>query len=106
MQNKDRYRLPAHKRGYDHRRRKARRLYLDENPLCVMCLEDGHIEPATVVDHVVPHLQRAELFWDTANWQSLCKKHHDSTKQREEKRGHAIGCDADGIPLEPNKHWR
>jgi len=24
------------------------------------------------------------LFWDSANWQGLCKPHHDIDKQREE----------------------
>lgn len=25
------------------------------------------------------------LFWDKTNWQSLCKPHHGSDKQREEQ---------------------
>lgn len=32
---------------------------------------------ATVVDHIVPHCGNQQLFWDTDNWQPLCKKHHD-----------------------------
>jgi 5-methylcytosine-specific restriction protein A len=29
-----------------------------------------------------------QLFWDSeGNWQSLCKPHHDSAKQAEERRG-------------------
>nr|MBG2751671.1 HNH endonuclease [Proteus mirabilis]MBG2863660.1 HNH endonuclease [Proteus mirabilis]MBI6301849.1 HNH endonuclease [Proteus mirabilis]MBI6527505.1 HNH endonuclease [Proteus mirabilis] len=27
------------------------------------------------------------------------------TKQRIEKSGKVIGCNADGIPLDPNSHW-
>ncbi|MDF7455764.1 HNH endonuclease, partial [Proteus mirabilis] len=45
------------------------------------------------------------LFWDTKNFQSLCELHHNSTKQRIEKSGKVIGCNADGIPLDPNSHW-
>ncbi|HFG0619160.1 TPA: HNH endonuclease, partial [Yersinia enterocolitica] len=31
--------------------------------------------------------------------------HHDSTKQRMEKSGVVIGCDMNGIPIDPNSHW-
>jgi 5-methylcytosine-specific restriction endonuclease McrA len=39
---------------------------------------------AVIVDHIVPHRGDQGLFWDTSNWQSLCKKCHDSVKQKEE----------------------
>ena len=45
-------------------------------------------------------------FWDSANWQSLCKTCHDSIKQRMEKSGVVEGCDVNGIPLDPNHPWR
>lgn len=34
---------------------KRRRYQLQLQPLCEMCLRDGRIVPATVVDHVEPH---------------------------------------------------
>lgn len=37
---------------------------------------------ATVVDHVDPHHGDPAKFWDTSMWQSCCKWHHDSVKQR------------------------
>lgn len=92
-------------RGYNWTWRKARRIFLAENPLCRMCLDDGRETAATVVDHRVPHLGNETLFWDTANWQALCKLHHDSTKQREEKTGREIGCGDDGWPVDPAHHW-
>jgi hypothetical protein len=69
------------------------------------------VAAATVVDHITPHklkeallsgdaaaISKAQkLFW-SRNWQGLCKQHHDSTKQRMEKRGSIIGCDESGIP--------
>jgi len=84
-----------------------------------MCQEQGRVTAATVVDHIIPHkLKEAlrsgdsqaiakaqKLFWSRKNWQGLCKQHHDSTKQRMEKRGTVIGCDENGIPLDPNSHW-
>jgi hypothetical protein len=46
------------------------------------------------------------LFWDESNWQSLCKSHHDSQKQGEEKRGRRItGYDIHGNPLDPAHPW-
>lgn len=78
------------------RRRKAQ---LDDEPLCRMCLEQGHVTPATVCDHITPHKDQEEAFW-SGPFQSLCAAHHDSTKAREENRGHRIGCDVHGWPLE------
>ena len=98
-------RLP-HSRLYDRRWRRARLSYLAAHPLCVMCQQQGRITPAAVVDHVVPHRGDRELFWRQDNWQALCKPHHDSSKQRAEHRGYAGGCDAAGIPIDPDHLWR
>lgn len=87
-------------RLYDKRRWKVRRRsFLQENPLCVMCSALGLISEATVVDHIRPHKDDADLFWDESNWQALCKHHHDSAKQSEEKTGKAVGCDLSGNPF-------
>ncbi|EMO5258136.1 TPA: HNH endonuclease [Proteus mirabilis] len=104
---------------YGGRWAKVRLAFLNENPLCVMCQEQGRITAATVVDHIIPHRLREAiqsgdkalitkaqtLFWDKKNFQSLCDPHHNSTKQRMEKSGKVVGCNADGIPLDPNSHW-
>ncbi len=99
---------------------KARLSFLRENPLCVMCSQQGRVVAAAVVDHIRPHklkvamehgnrddiAQAQKLFWSRDNWQSLCKQHHDSTKQRMERHGAtAIGCDVNGYPLDPCSHW-
>ena len=111
--------MAAEPRIYDSRWEKARTGFLLKHPLCVMCAEQGRVVEAKVVDHKVKHGLKAALlsgnaaaitraralFWDKANWQPLCKLHHDSTKQRSEKRGHEIGCTADGLPLDPGHHW-
>ena len=67
----------ASARGYDSRWRAARKLYLRKNPLCVKCAADGRLEPATVIDHIIPHRGDPKLFWDQGNWQALCKACHD-----------------------------
>lgn len=60
-----------------------RRAQLAAEPLCRMCAAVGRITAAEVADHVVPHRDNPHLFWHGA-LQSLCKRHHDGAKQREE----------------------
>ena len=58
-----------------------------------------------MVDHVVPHRGDMTLFWDVANWQSLCATHHNATKKRQESRGTMPGVDAGGRPIDPQHPW-
>ena len=83
----DRQRPSATRRGYGPRWRRARAAYLARHPLCVPCREAGRLEPATVVDHIVPHRGDAVLFWNQANWQGLCKPCHDAKTAREGRWG-------------------
>ncbi|MFZ6801939.1 HNH endonuclease [Undibacterium sp. Di24W] len=71
-------------RGYGGRWQKARLTFLSRKPLCVECAKADRVELATIVDHVIPHKGDQDLFWDTSNWQSLCKKHHDQKTARED----------------------
>lgn len=73
----DERRGSAASRGYDSRWRKARIGYLRRHPLCVHCEAEGVVCAASVVDHIVPHRGDRRLFWDRANWQSLCAEHHN-----------------------------
>lgn len=71
--------------------RKARVSFLQDNPLCTMCDKDGQTTAATIVDHItnvssVPKEKRYDLFWDSNNWQPLCKRHHDSKSGTERHR--------------------
>ncbi len=68
----------AGQRLYGTKWQKARAAFLGENPLCVECQKIGKREPATVVDHIVPHRGDAALFWDMSNWRALCAWHHRS----------------------------
>lgn len=45
------------------------------NPLCVMCQAEDVINEAEVVDHIIPYPVCGDFF-DSSNWQSLCKKHN------------------------------
>src|SRR5918996_225875 len=83
----DRQRPSASARGYGPRWRRARAAYLARHPLCGPCREAGRLEPATVVDHRVPHRGDPVLFWDEANWAALCKRCHDAKRAREGRWG-------------------
>ncbi|GMA64747.1 hypothetical protein GCM10025859_51870 [Alicyclobacillus fastidiosus] len=80
----DAERKSSAQRGYDSRWRKVRLAYLKKHPLCVECERQGRITPATVVDHIVPHKGDKKLFWDSTNWQPMCKPHHDAKTARED----------------------
>lgn len=67
----------AASRGYNAEWRRFRVAHLMQHPLCVMCLAEGVVTPATIVDHIDPPKGDMELFWRAGNHQSLCKPHHD-----------------------------
>jgi 5-methylcytosine-specific restriction endonuclease McrA len=78
--------LTTAERGYGGRWQRARETFLarPENVLCRMCAEAEYVVLATIVDHVKPHRGDRVLFWDSSNWQPLCKPCHDGRKRREE----------------------
>lgn len=79
--------MTSSQRGYGYKWQQARERYLRDNPLCVYCERNGRITVPRIVDHIVAHRGDMVLFWDQANWQSLCKPCHDSVKQAEEAAG-------------------
>lgn len=58
------------------RYRNSRVIFL-KGKFCAHCHKKGFLEPATILDHIVPHCGNKELFWDRKNWQPLCKSCHD-----------------------------
>ncbi len=94
--------MSIHKALYGRKWRAARLIHLSREPLCRMCADDGQVTAAAVVDHITPHRGDARLFWDRANWQSLCAHHHNSVKQAAEVADMVapVMCDADGYPTE------
>ena len=75
----------AAERGYGAKWQRERRKFLESNPFCVKCYEEGHITMATVVDHIVPHRGDQKLFWDRGNWQPLCEHHHNVKTMTEDR---------------------
>ncbi len=94
---RDRYRESAHKRGYNTAWQKSSKRYLIKYPFCAECLKQGIHTPAAVVDHIIPHKGNKKLFWDTNNWQPLCKRCHDRKTATEDGGfGHFRGKIPDG----------
>ena len=79
-------------------------MQLRRHPLCAFCLAQGHVEAATVVDHVEPHRGDRNAFM-TGPLQSLCKPCHDSRKQQVEDHGYADDVGVDGAPIDPRHPW-
>lgn len=77
----DRRRPNSSARGYSGAWDRAKAAFLAKHPFCRRCGD-----PATTVDHVIPHRGDERLFWDRENWQPLCARDHNSAKQREERR--------------------
>ena len=84
-QKHDRERGSASARGYDRNWQKASKRFLREHPLCAECERQGEITAAALVDHIIPHRGDQGLFWDEANWQALCGRHHDLKTSRERR---------------------
>jgi len=58
--------------------------HLIVEPYCRECKKNGEPDfPASDVDHIIPHRGDRELFFDTANLQSLCHYHHKQKTARE-----------------------
>lgn len=83
----------------------ARKAQLAKHPLCERCRAIRRVTEATVVNHRQPHKGNWALFISPANHESACAPHHDRLIQKEEARGHVIGSDADGRPIDPRHPW-
>jgi len=83
---------------------RLRRLVLTEQPLCPECQKQGLLVDAVDVDHIDNDPSNNER----TNLVGLCHSHH-SAKTRAWMNGgvrRVMGCDADGMPLDPEHPWR
>lgn len=96
----------ARQRGYGSRWDTARATFLRANPFCRYCAQQGRRTPATVVDHIRPHMRDWALFWDSSNWQPLCAPCHNGAKRALELSGGLVrGCDVNGNPTDLAHPW-
>ena len=97
---RDQRRGSSFERGYDRRWLRASRGFRRKNPLCCCCYANGIVSAAQVTDHVVPHRGDKALFWDEANWQSLCEQCHNKIKKVIEGQFDAGRATADELRLD------
>lgn len=71
----DKFRKPAHKRGYDKRWEKLRGIYLKEHPLCEECLKNKITNIADEVHHITPISKGGEIL-NKDNLMALCHSCH------------------------------
>lgn len=100
----------AQAQGYRHlyrtaRWRRIRAEQLSKQPLCETCLSMGRITAATVCNHADKDSKATEEGFFAGPFTSECAPCHDSVIQRQERRGHIIGCDESGCPLDPSHPW-
>ena len=84
---------------------KLRAAVLADEPLCRDCREQGIVTPATDVDHIDNDGNNNSR----DNLAALCHSCH-SKKTAHDIRGYDHnrqhrGCDANGVPLDPQHHW-
>jgi len=95
-------RKSRHERGYTNKWAKVAKQYLAQHPWCKTCEKLGVRTRATEVDHITRHCGDTRLFWNSGNWQPLCKPCH-SSKTRDEMLGRDTklkGCDVNGMSLD------
>ena len=57
-----------------------------DHPLCALCLKEGRITPAEVVDHITPYPICGDSgFYDRDNLQSLCQRHNIEKGNQDKK---------------------
>ena len=74
----------AYRRGYDKRWARFRARYLREHPLCVDCLAEHRMTPATEVHHIRKLVEHPEIKYAEDNLMGLCHRHHSIRTARGE----------------------
>ena len=70
---------------------RIRNAHLDAHPLCVQCEQQGRVEVAVVVDHIIPLADGGPESRDPEhNRQALCKAHHDAKSRLENRKRYGL----------------
>ena len=70
-----------------YRYQQARAKFLAENPLCLLCDDQGIVTAAAELDHVIPVRDAPNRFWDRTNWQPVCRSCHEEKTAGENRQG-------------------
>lgn len=83
--------------------RTIREVQLQRFPFCEDCAAMGVSTPANEADHNTNDTSRSAIGVELS---SLCKPCHSTrTARRERGLPTVYGCDADGLPLDPDHPW-
>jgi 5-methylcytosine-specific restriction protein A len=63
----------------------------DTRAWCTHCKAEGKDVLGEETDHIRPHRGDQALFWDEANWQRLCRRHHSMKTAQEVREGFQPG---------------
>jgi hypothetical protein len=85
--------------------KRLRAQVLAEEPLCRWCAARGLVVPATDVDHIED--SRDDYTDDNSreNLAPMCHECHSLKTAASMGKRVALGCDASGLPVDPNHHW-
>lgn len=78
---------------------------LAEEPLCRACAARGLVVRATDVDHIEDSRDDYSDDNRRENLQPLCHECHSLKTAASMGKSVTLGCDANGLPLDPNHHW-
>jgi len=78
----DEQRGSSSERGYDVHWQRIRAQFLRLHPLCIQCGEEGRVQAAAVVDHILPLSEGGTN--EHANLRPYCKPHHDARTMRDQ----------------------
>ena len=80
--------------------KRVREEILNDDPRCVLCLEEGRTVAAAEVDHIVPLRDAPDKAFDRGNLRPLCRSCHQrvSLLQALEAGRKRVGCAPDGTP--------
>lgn len=78
---------------------------LAEQPLCVDCQAMGYVTPATEVDHIEDSREDYSDDNRRENLVGRCTPCHSRKTARSMGKRVSAGCDARGLPLDPDHPW-
>lgn len=85
--------------------KRLRAQVLAEEPLCRMCAARGLVAPATDVDHIEDSREDYTDDNSRENLQALCHECHSLKTAASMDKSIYLGCDVNGIPLDPANPW-
>jgi 5-methylcytosine-specific restriction enzyme A len=85
---------------------RLRKVKLQQQPLCEVCMKRGRIVRANTVDHIISIKSGGHPFPTLDELMSMCTPCHNSkSRNTDQPTGKGIaykGCDASGLPIDPS----